>query len=119
MSPNLDQQALDLINAWEAGAYLHPAQKKAALQVAIRAALAQARAEGSGWQPIETAPRGEIVLFVYPPDGKSHLDPKYGVGSLSEWSGHTLFFDWGWSMRPTHWMPLPTPPRALAEGGHE
>jgi len=46
MSPNLDQQALDLINAWEAGAYLHPAQKKAALQVAIRAALAQARAEG-------------------------------------------------------------------------
>lgn len=46
MSPNLDQQALDLINAWEAGAYLHPAQKKAALQVAIRDALAQARAEG-------------------------------------------------------------------------
>lgn len=46
MSPYLDQQALDLINAWEAGAYLHPAQKKAALQVAIRDALAQARAEG-------------------------------------------------------------------------
>ena len=46
MSPNLDQQSLDLINAWGAGAYLHPAQRKAALQVAIRAALAQARAEG-------------------------------------------------------------------------
>lgn len=46
MSPNLDQQALDLINAWEAGAYLHPAQKKAALQVVVRDALAQARAEG-------------------------------------------------------------------------
>lgn len=33
MSLDLDQQALDLINAWEAGEYLHPAQKKAALQV--------------------------------------------------------------------------------------
>lgn len=46
MSLDLDQQALDLIDAWEAGSYLHPAQKKAALQVAIRDALTQARAEG-------------------------------------------------------------------------
>ena len=46
MSLDLDQQALDLINAWEAGEYLHPAQKKAALQVVVRDALAQARAEG-------------------------------------------------------------------------
>ena len=47
MSLDPDQQALDLINAWEAGEYLHPAQKKAALQVAIRDALAQARAEAA------------------------------------------------------------------------
>ena len=40
MSFDLDQQALGLIDAWEAGEYLHPAQKKAALQVAIRDALA-------------------------------------------------------------------------------
>ena len=46
MSLDLDQQALDLINAWEAGEYLRPAQKKAALQVVVRDALAQARAEG-------------------------------------------------------------------------
>lgn len=37
---DFDQQALDIIDAWEAGEYLHPVQKKAALQVAIRDALA-------------------------------------------------------------------------------
>lgn len=37
---DFDQRALDIIDAWEAGEYLHPVQKKAALQVAIRDALA-------------------------------------------------------------------------------
>ncbi len=39
-----DEVALDLINEWEARSYLHPAQKKAALQVAIRDALRAAEA---------------------------------------------------------------------------
>jgi len=50
---DFDQQALDIIDAWEAGEYLHPVQKKAALQVAIRDALASpAEPEEKGACPV-------------------------------------------------------------------
>ena len=55
MSFDLDQQALGLINAWEAGEYLHPAQKKAALQVAIRDALATPPAPAATDEEVDAA----------------------------------------------------------------
>ncbi len=67
-----------------------------------------ARREAGAWQPIESAPCDEVLLL---------------------WTGnyqHTGMFDSGdtcWRAiaddvelvpRPTHWMPLPAPPAALA-----
>ena len=60
------------------------------------------------WQPIETSPRNHtrILLFV----------PPYG-STTGHWD--CLFGDDGWNMHavlnksaePTHWMPLPDPPK--------
>lgn len=61
------------------------------------------------WQPIETAPRGEYVLMVYPPDGVNHLTAKYDVGVVTAGFG---IANWSWSMKPTHWMALPEPPKS-------
>ncbi len=58
------------------------------------------------WQPISTAPKdGTDVLLVYPPDGKSVLFPKYGVGRYTG----DLLWDWGWEYKPKYWQPLPPP----------
>lgn len=56
------------------------------------------------WQPIETAPKGEVVL-VY----SSHGVDIAHFGLLYE----------GWldenyeDIDPTHWMPLPPPPKGI------
>ncbi len=77
-----------------------------------------------GWQPIETAPKGEGILLA---DGHSII----GIGNWVDgewwfWDGNAdvTFFrdDWseilcaelnGWikNCGPTHWMPLPDPPK--------
>lgn len=119
---DFNQQALDLINAWEAGEYLHPAQKKAALQVAIRDALAQAHAEGLGWQPIETAPRDGICVIVAAKGcaGTQFVCEAWFDDDTEQWwqaNTHPTDFHDGRVEFPTYWMPLPPPPRALAEGG--
>ena len=62
--------------------------------------------EMSEWQPIETAPRdgSEILLFARGP----YKDDYRGVGQWSEQRNDWL---WSFAIRPTHWMPLPEPPR--------
>lgn len=70
------------------------------------------------WQPIETAPPTSghgVHLLLYVPD--------YALSSLivegwmnpahpgSPWVAHN-----GGQLTPTHWMPLPDPPAAAAEG---
>jgi hypothetical protein len=78
----------------------------------------------SDWQPIETAPEGEHVLFYWPHGEK-------GVGGMEcatmfrgdVWSSTGMSF-WthggpnsgtDWEPRdgenPTHWQPLPEPPK--------
>lgn len=59
----------------------------------------------SRWQQIETAPKWDRVLLVWMPDG----DIRIGYLSPTGW----VFHDY-WRVRvvqPTHWMPLPEPPR--------
>lgn len=83
-------------------------------------------AQLDAWQPIETAPRdgcrllmtdGEEVQVCYPklfPRPISAGDDMTESRPGDRWEyfrddehapGHS------WSMRPTHWMPLPSPPR--------
>jgi hypothetical protein len=66
------------------------------------------------WRPIETAPKDETWVLLYFPGGD---ETKCKTGFWSEgsvdWYGsesdsHSMtdFFD-----QPTHWMPLPEPPK--------
>ena len=54
------------------------------------------------WQPIETAPKDWTDILAY--DGHSIFIACFGVG---EW-----LLTWGEdTMHPTHWKPLPEPPK--------
>lgn len=52
----------------------------------------------SEWQPIETKPQGETLLY-YPPET--------GRNAKCEWI--TIGYNHA-PRKATHWMPLPTPP---------
>ena len=63
------------------------------------------------WQPIETAPKdGTVVLIYSPADGvmSSHLHWGNWQGMVWRSVGHVDFE----RSKPTHWMPLPAPPKA-------
>lgn len=58
------------------------------------------------WQPIETAPKDgtEIILW-----NKSWQSPHSGYYG---WRGWEQAYECGpWKNQPTHWMPLPEPPK--------
>ena len=69
----------------------------------------------SEWQPIETAPKDGTGVLGYFPELKGYVAPQefipmhwsgWGGGIwCNSTSGHNLL-----SAKPTHWMPLPTPP---------
>ncbi len=77
----------------------------------------EARVRAPGWQDISTAPKPpddgdvplEFVLLLHDPD--NDVDNRVQVGfwnkPLSDWQ---TVFEHSEIMRPTHWMPLPTPP---------
>lgn len=64
----------------------------------------------SEWQPIETAPDasedlGRRVIVYYPRDQKEPVRAQLADGGFWRWGkaqGH---------YHPTHWMPLPEPPK--------
>jgi hypothetical protein len=81
-----------------------------------------------GWQPIETAPKDEIVLLSHEMDKKQLVtQAAYSHEKLIWWpvsefsvmceniiqSGASITFQ---IVDPTHWMPLPTPPAASDKG---
>lgn len=69
------------------------------------------------WQPIETAPRDGRQLLAFARGAHGERDVYYGV---AEWAldgpgriqPHTEGWFWSYAIRPTHWMPLPSPPDA-------
>ena len=70
----------------------------------LRKEVAKLRKSG-GWQPIDTAPSGNVLLY-YPAE--------HGKNALSEW----ITIGLGRSDRfrkASHWMPLPKPPAVEGE----
>lgn len=67
------------------------------------------------WQPIETAPKDEhtdILLYgILVHTGGAYMD-------IGRWTNYQGGF-WSWSAddsEPTHWMPLPEPPKEVEHG---
>lgn len=52
------------------------------------------------WQPIETAPKGELLLYFPKVEARFPLWPMIRVGSIANYPYR----------KPSHWMPLPEPP---------
>lgn len=55
------------------------------------------------WQPIETAPKGELIALYFPPItvGRSAW-----VGQMFRVDTYPVLI----TRKPTHWLPLPEPP---------
>lgn len=63
----------------------------------------------SEWQPIETAPYGDVLCWVPMPNGPGVCNILYKDGNTDEW-----YNDDGQLVppqyQPSHWMPLPAGP---------
>jgi hypothetical protein len=72
----------------------------------------------SNWEPIETAPKdGSVILLCWP--FGDHVDgPHIETGSWMKLSGYAAHWcragKWTPGLDPTHWMPLPAPPKETA-----
>lgn len=58
------------------------------------------------WQPIETAPKDGTDILVY----EKYKDSEYIVVA-SNHGFYWAFDDRDTEINPTHWMPLPEPPK--------
>ena len=71
------------------------------------------------WRPIETAPKGELILVA---DGSTLAPATFCFDLWYFWEGGLQLDDnleqsgimnnWIKGFGPTHWMPLPAPPSA-------
>jgi hypothetical protein len=67
----------------------------------------------SAWQPIETAPKDGTTIDVCNRWGDRSADVAWVDGKWRYW-GVDGFGSPGWvslDLSPTHWMPLPEPPK--------
>jgi hypothetical protein len=85
-------------------------QLEAEATEAIETALQEA-AEGT-WQPIETAPKDKMIFALcfedYPQAVQWDQEIDYGSEGISQIWRSVLTDRF---VMPTHWMPLPTPPK--------
>ncbi len=59
------------------------------------------------WQKIETAPKDGTEILVWIDDVRKHCQVRWVTdGWMICWDGKYLVHD------PTHWQPLPSPPKA-------
>lgn len=78
------------------------------------------------WQPIETAPKdGSDIIAFFPAENKHGIDNFHpqviAVVSFQERGWWEISNVSGWEMEteidshegPTHWMPMPEPPRSI------
>ena len=67
------------------------------------------------WQPIETAPKNDKVMFIAIAVGVK-VTPESVPYTTDPWCvwqdvNRGEFVRWPHRFRPTHWMPLPEPPK--------
>jgi len=64
------------------------------------------------WKPIETAPKDEVILaWMVDFEGESMCSIiEFNGVDRCEWANTGEEFGISW-FKPTHWMPLPEPPR--------
>ena len=87
-----------------------PSQEvKAAIERATREAIG--RHTTAGWQPIETAPKdGTYILLIGTQAGLP--DKRWIAPVTGHWSTNRTWHCDSFNLNnPTHWMPLPEPPR--------
>jgi hypothetical protein len=80
---------------------------------AFKALAQRLRAEASGWQPIETAPKdGRLVDLWFLDDGADGRSTDcYFKDGHWHWEGQRIVhLPSGNPATPTHWMPIPKPP---------
>jgi hypothetical protein len=101
-----EAKAREIINRW---LYLNK-DRSLMVESAIATALQEA-AEGA-WQPVETAPRDEMILALcfedYPQAVHWDQEIDYGSKGIRQIWRSVLTDRF---VMPTHWMPLPTPPK--------
>lgn len=99
-------------------------------QEATREGMAALAAAGrpmpADWQPIETAPTNTSVLIFLP--NWEHYGPAIYRAILVDMGTGRHWHTTGWAIgrdleypdvQPTHWQPLPDPPRVAAPSGEE
>jgi hypothetical protein len=78
------------------------------------------------WMPIETAPKDGTAILLATDSGGVWIGkymPVYqsGFAPRNPWFSLMLNHDYHGGLRgaflPTHWMPLPPPPRSQVQGG--
>jgi len=79
---------------------------------ALATALRERDTLAAQWQPIETAPYMVLLLLFFPKLG-TDVDMCMVGARHHDTPDYWFAPDWGYSAVPTHWMPLPDPPRAL------
>ena len=70
------------------------------------------------WQPISTAPRDgtSILIFEAHVGTAGILQVSRGIVRVSRWRDDTIPSGWtGAEKAPTHWLPLPLPPKTPAD----
>ena len=63
----------------------------------------------SEWQPIETAPKDGTIVLVWSENSGRVID--HYAEDYRSWYRFTKY------LQPTHWMPLPKPPKSI--GGED
>jgi hypothetical protein len=75
---------------------------------ALRSGSALLSREDRDWQPIETAPKGQLVIVYFREGGTTTRRL-----CATSWDNHVCWRDvlGNPGSTPTHWMPLPAPPK--------
>ena len=107
-----ENNGYDLKMFYNKHVYMHSGAEMAWLVWQARADIA--RREAGAWQPIETAPRDGTWFVAACDDTKWNVLPRI-VRFKDKYDRYPIS-DPGvvWTIAPTHWMPLPAPPAALA-----